>query len=214
MPDYAISWYRTKLPPEIHREVHMTTDAQGAQQTFAFLGMLATWFIGALWFHERGYHGLTIVFALLYGMQANFLINGMHELGHGFVFRTKFLNGVFLRLISFLGWLHPDMFFSSHLRHHRYTQNYPYDQENPQPVIHTVLDFLKFGFLNVRGFYDIMEQTARAAMGVYPTKHLWWTPAWEDVCYPPENPDAREWLDCIVISFRFLICFPADLRVV
>ena len=54
--------------------------------------------------------------------QANFLINGMHELGHGFVFKTQSVQNLFLRVISFLGWLHPDMFFSSHFRHHRYTQ--------------------------------------------------------------------------------------------
>ena len=34
--------------------------------------------------------------------QANFLINGMHELGHGFVFKTKHWNGFFMRIISFL----------------------------------------------------------------------------------------------------------------
>ena len=40
----------------------------------------------------------------------------MHELGHGFVFKTKWLNGLFMRILSFVGWLHPDMFFSSHFR--------------------------------------------------------------------------------------------------
>lgn len=39
------------------------------------------------------------------GLQANFLINGMHELGHGHVFRTRWLNGVFMRIFSFLGYV-------------------------------------------------------------------------------------------------------------
>ena len=30
-----------------------------------------------------------------------------------------------------------------------------------------------------------------AALGVYPTKHLWWTPMWEEVCYPPTDPALR-----------------------
>eukprot|EP00037_Helgoeca_nana_P024535 m.261271 g.261271 ORF g.261271 m.261271 type:complete len:177 (-) comp26665_c0_seq2:186-716(-) len=124
-------------------------------------------------------------------LQANFLINGMHELGHGHVFRTKFFNGFFLRVISFLGWLHPDMFFSSHLRHHRYTQNEPYDQEAPMPVLPTVKDLLGFAFVNVKGFVEIFDQTWRAAFGRYPTGHLGWRAVWEDVCYPPSKPEAR-----------------------
>lgn len=72
---------------------------------------------------------------------------------------------------------------------HRYTLNFPYDQEAPQPTAITLKGFLLFGVLNVKGCYDIMEQTFRAACGIYPTKHLWWTPAWEDICYPPENVD-------------------------
>ena len=59
------------------------------------------------------------------------------------------------------------------------------------PAVLTLRQFLAFGFLNVRGCYDVLDQTARAALGVYPTKHLWWTPMWEDVCYPPSNPAAR-----------------------
>lgn len=70
-------------------------------------------------------------------------------------------------------------------------RNFPHDQEALGPTILTLGGFLGFGFLNVRGWYDIMEQTVRAALGIYPTKHLWWTPAWEDICYPPENPAAR-----------------------
>eukprot|EP01047_Picozoa_sp_COSAG01_P100455 COSAG01_NODE_30308_length_618_cov_1.874759_1_plen_77_part_01 len=59
------------------------------------------------------------------------------------------------------------------------------------PTVLTLSGFLSFGFINVRGCYDIMEQTIRAAAGIYPTKHLWWTPMWEEVCYPPENAAAR-----------------------
>lgn len=153
--------------------------------------MLGAWFGFALYFQSVGRPGLSFLFAALYGMQSNFCINAMHELGHGYVFRTRWLNGVFCRIVSFLGWLHPDMFFSSHLRHHRYTQNAPWDQEAPQPAVHTIRQFLGFGFVNVRGCYDILEQTVRAATGAYPTRHLWWSPAWEDVCYPPARPEAR-----------------------
>ena len=126
----SISWYRTKLPPDVSKRISQSSDVLGAIQTLGFLAMLALWALLALMFHSSGNMFLATFFTLMYGMQSNFLINGMHELGHGFVFRTKCLNSFFMRVISFLGWLHPDMFFSSHLRHHRYTQNFPHDQEN------------------------------------------------------------------------------------
>ena len=199
-PNVTVKWYRTKLTKEQHKRLHQRSNTQAFMQTLSFFGMLIAWFALALHFWSRSNVMLTTIFVLLYGMQSNFMINAVHELGHGSVFRNKWLNAMFMRIFSFLGWLHPDMFFSSHLRHHRYTQNFPHDQENPmresvegapKPVILTLKRFLLFGFINVRGFYDIMEQTVRAAAGIYPTKHLWWTPMWEDVCYPPAKPASR-----------------------
>lgn len=116
LPDHSIDWYRTKLDPETHKRIHHKSDLHGAAQTLGFLGMLALWLWLAVRLQVAGRPGLAMPFVLLYGMQSNFCINGMHELGHGHVFRTRWLNGFFCRVISFLGWLHPDMFFSSRLR--------------------------------------------------------------------------------------------------
>lgn len=59
------------------------------------------------------------------------------------------------------------------------------------PVLLTLWDFFRFGFINVKDWYNIMEQTVRAATGFYPTGVLGWTPEWEEVCYPSDNPFAR-----------------------
>jgi hypothetical protein len=40
-------------------------------------------------------------------------------------------------------------------------QNFPHDQENPQPVIPTLKAYLYFAFVNVFGCYEILEQVAR-----------------------------------------------------
>jgi fatty acid desaturase len=130
LPDFTVEWYRTKIEdPKIFESLHRKSDVKGFIQAGGFLGTLLTTAFLALRSRSRGNNALTFLLVGLYGVQANFLINGMHELGHGTVFRTKLLNNVFLRIISFLGWLHPDMFFSSHLQHHRYTLWFPdYDQ--------------------------------------------------------------------------------------
>jgi fatty acid desaturase len=126
--------------------------SQGFLQTVPWLAVLATSASLSLSFASASdsFSPAAAFFACLYCVQSNFLINAMHELGHGYVFKTKFLNAFFMRIVSFLGWLHPDMFFSSHLRHHRFTQNPPLDLENPAPIRVTMRDFLCFGFLNVK----------------------------------------------------------------
>ena len=47
------------------------------------------------------------------------------------------------------------------------------------------------GLINVRGCFEIVSQTAKVAVGMYPTGHLGWLPGWEEICYPPERPAAR-----------------------
>ena len=82
------------------------------------------------------------------------------------------------------------MFFSSHLLHHRYTQNPPFDLENPTPIRITLGSFFRFSFINVEGFCGALVQTFKAALGVYPTGHLGWLPAWEEYIYK-NDPAAR-----------------------
>ena len=193
LPSVEIEWYRTPLSAEARARLHELSDARAAAQTLGFLGALALWAAAAVHCSVSCRPLLALAFALLYCCQANFLINGMHELGHGHVFKTQWLNGLFVRIVSFLGWLHPDLFFSSHLRHHRFTQyGAPLDLENPMPIRITISDFLGFGFLNIRGFIDIvLRQTLSAALGVFPTGHLGWRSDWEAILYPDSAPDER-----------------------
>jgi fatty acid desaturase len=199
---HSIEWYRTRIPAEVSSRVHETSDLLAAVQTLGWLSMLASWMYLAVYFSSSSTM-LATIFALLYCAQSNFSINAMHELGHGFVFKTKVLNSMFLRIVSFLGWLHPDMFFSSHLQHHRFTQNPPHDLENPMPVHITLADFFAFGFVNIKGFVDALLQTVRAALGIYPTGHLGWLPEWEARLYA-SDPSARRpamlWAWCLLIG--------------
>lgn len=144
-----------------------------------------------------------VLLTFVYGMQANFCINAMHELGHGFVFRTKVLNAVFMRIFSFLGWLHPDMFFSSHLRHHRFTQNPPLDQENPMPIRYTLEGFLQVALIDVKGAANALIQTTKIAMGITPCGYLGWLPEWEETIIDrsvDEMQRARLWARMLLLG--------------
>jgi fatty acid desaturase len=94
--------------------LHERSDLRGFIQTLGFLAVLAT--IGLLAFFSFGRLPWPAVVGLvfLHGTVCAFLPNGIHELGHGTVFRTKRLNVFFNRILSFFAWINFEMFNASH----------------------------------------------------------------------------------------------------
>ena len=130
-----VDWYRCQTPPGLLRELSRRSDAQGWLQAgghaalFALTACLSFYFfLQELW--------LAFLLALFcHGtITAFFRGNSTHELGHGTVFKTKWLNKVFLYLFSLIGWWDPFDYASSHTYHHRYTLHPEGDREVLLPV--------------------------------------------------------------------------------
>ena len=70
---------RPPAPPatQVFRKVHATSDLLGGLQTVGFLLNLGVWAGLALHYYREPNTAMTVLFTALYGMQANFLINGM-----------------------------------------------------------------------------------------------------------------------------------------
>jgi fatty acid desaturase len=130
-----VRWYRVPVARERLLELSKCNDAQGWFQAgghfvlFLLTGAL-TW---VLWSEQ-----MWVLFAfsfLTHGTVASFL-NGVapHELGHGTVFRAKWLNKFFLHLFSLISWWDPYDYASSHTYHHRYTLHPEGDRENLLPL--------------------------------------------------------------------------------
>ncbi|MFI5356942.1 MAG: fatty acid desaturase [Opitutales bacterium] len=180
-----VDWYRSPLPPATFKRLHQRSDLRGWLQTGGFFAVLAT--TGTLAFWSWRHHWawpVTVLLVFVHGMCSHFYINGMHELGHGTVFRTKALNAFFVRVVSFLCWVNFEMFNASHQRHHRYTLHPPDDQEVVLPVKLMVKHFFEQGFVNYKGWWWTMKYTVRIARG-----HM--ESPWELVCFPPGDPELR-----------------------
>lgn len=180
----VIDWYRTPIPPDVFKKLHERSDLLAFAQTLGILATLATTAGFALWSGSHWPWPVTVLLIFLHGTVSAFYPNGMHELGHGTVFRTKFFNSFFTRVLSFFGWMHPDVFSASHQRHHRYTLHPPDDQEVVLPVKLMLKHFLEQGFVNPRGFLWTFKFTLRLALGRFETP-------WELICYPPDQPQLR-----------------------
>jgi len=181
----VVDWYRTPIPTDVFKRLHQRSDAKAFVYTLGYLAVYATTatLVFLSWRHHAPWY-LTLLLVFAHGTVASFLTNAMHELGHGTVFKTKLFNEFFLRLISFLGWLHPDVFTASHQRHHRYTLHPPDDQEVVLPTKLMVKHFLEQAVFNPRGMKWMFLYTLRLACGRF-------TGAWELECYPPDQRPTR-----------------------
>ena len=103
------------------KSLHAKSDFKGAVQTLGYLAILTACAVAAWYSSHHWAWRATTGFVFLYGMVVAFLINAVHELGHGTVFKTKWLNSGFCHLFAFLGWINHETFQSSHIRHHRIT---------------------------------------------------------------------------------------------
>jgi fatty acid desaturase len=133
--DLRVKWYRSPIEFAKQRELSKRSDLQGWFQAgghlllFAFTGTLAY-----LFWSQKIWLGFLLAL-FVHGTVASFFVGvASHELGHGSVFRTKWLNKVFLYLFSLLGWWNPFDYANSHTYHHRYTLYPEGDRENLLPL--------------------------------------------------------------------------------
>ncbi len=185
-PVAVVDWYRTPIPSDVFKRLHERSDWRAFVQTGGFLAIAAGTGTLTYWSWAHWAWPWTLLCLFVHGTVSHFYVNGMHELGHGTVFKTKLLNQIFVRVVSFLGWNQPDMFTGSHQRHHRYTLHAPDDQEVILPVKLMLKHFLEQAVVNPRAFIWVMKYTWRIGAGRIGSEG-----GWELVCFPADQPQLR-----------------------
>lgn len=180
----SVAWYRTPIDLKTLKSLHPCSDGWGLLQSAGYLGTLIV--TGTTAFYSAGHWAVwvTIPLIFLHGMCFAFQINAVHELGHNTVFKTKFLNALFVRIFAFLGWINFEMFNTSHIRHHRYTLHPPDDLEVVLPIRMMVKHFFKQGFVNPMGAWSTLKETIRIARGKLRGE-------WELTLFPESDPENR-----------------------
>ena len=148
-----IEWYRCPIERETLRELTERSDLKGGIQAAGHLALAAA--TGALtvycFLEERWIGFVLALFA--HGTVASNLHYACHELGHGTVFRTRWLNALFLRIYSVLAWWNHHEYGMSHTHHHLFTLHPRGDREVvlPFPPAWKPLYLLQLFTLNVTG---------------------------------------------------------------
>ncbi|MCG3180857.1 MAG: hypothetical protein BIFFINMI_03220 [Phycisphaerae bacterium] len=180
----TVKWYRSRVTREQLSQLNKRSDLLGLAQTLGFLGLLATTGVAA-WY--SAYHWpwwVTLPVLYFHGTCWNFQINGFHELVHDSVFATRWLNKVFLFVLSFLGWLNPYQFWASHTEHHKYTLHPPDDLEVILPVKLTLRGFFSVAIVSPMGLYWTLRGTIRNADGRVQGQ-------WMEHLFPQSDPARR-----------------------
>ena len=175
-----ISWYRVPLPKEKLRELTQRSDGKGFLQTVPYLLLLVA--TGGAAFYAYAHLPLPWLFVILFfhGTFYAFLLNGFHELVHGTLFKTKWLNTAFLQVFSFLSWNNQVLFRASHIRHHASTLHPPDDEEVILPLHLPVWTFVRCALVNPLGFWKVLRDTVRHSFGLLNTP-------WERVLFPERD---------------------------
>ena len=158
--DEKVDWKRPPIDREILKRCTKRSDIKGLWHS---LGVLAILGASGAWAYYAFVSGQWIMLAVaLYVHGGLFAFNPQtHELSHGTVFRTKWLNGLFKRVFGLLRWTSNSAVYKmSHTAHHLYTTHRRSDGEVvlPRPetteeVLHSALRIVDITGL-VTAVYD------------------------------------------------------------
>jgi fatty acid desaturase len=127
---FRIPWYRSPVDQASLKELTRRSDLRGALQTLGHIALIAITGAASWYFFN---HGIWIGLALslfAHGTIYSFVAGlATHELAHGTVFKTKWLNSLFLRFLSLVSWLNFHDYKMSHTYHHMYTLHPRGDRE-------------------------------------------------------------------------------------
>lgn len=182
----AIQWRRTPLSPDLLNALNERSDAKAWLQAGGYLASLLITGASAYWAWSIENWWLTGALVFLHGTVAAFTINGVHELVHGTVFRTPWLNTAFAYIFAFIGWINHRFFWLSHTEHHKYTLHAPDDLEVVVPITQTIPDWLKGAFINFNAF-KMVGMHIRRSLGILKGD-------WEHALLPPEARKKRRYV--------------------
>jgi len=192
-----VEWYRSPIPGAKLRELSRRSNRQAWFQAGGHLALFVITAALVTHFWSRQLWGVFLVALFCHGTVTSFFTGvAPHELGHGTVFRTKWLNKVFLYLFSLIGWWDIYDYGSSHTYHHRYTLHPEGDRENLLPLEPSLASFFMLQLFTV----NLVTQPRRVFSKGGLVSTVWVTlKAAFGVVGPPEVP-IFEWLRALHVD--------------
>lgn len=199
----TIGWYRTAIASETLKGLNTRSDLKGLLQSGGYLALVFCTGAASLWSAFTGYWYLTPFLLLLHGTCSTFNINGVHELCHNTVFKSKRLNGFFVRVFGFIGWNDWVWFNASHANHHRYTLHPPRDGEVVLPIVWlSRKGFWQTALWSPTAPYHLVRAAFLKARGCFEDE-------WTRSIFPEDKPEAirglKAWNRFVLIGHSIIV---------
>ena len=165
MTSYHVNWYRSAIDPARLEQLNQPSNVRGFLQAGGHLALIALTAAACItaWLHEAWWWLLAALY--LHGTVCSFIMNAVHEMVHGTVFRSPWLNRTLVHVFAFIGWKDPYSFWASHRKHHRYTLHDPHDREVVVPIRHRPADFVRAFTIEPMALRGPLKRIARRALG-------------------------------------------------
>lgn len=180
-----VKFYRSPVTREELAQLNKRSDFLGFVQTLGFLAVLAIAAGTAIYSSIHWPWYVTVLLVFVNSHFWHFLVNGFHELVHDSVFRTRWLNRLFLYIYTFLAWHNHHHFWASHTEHHKYTLYSPDDMEVVFPQTFDLKNFWKWSIINYRYPYDLFKGKFKSFIGHMPED------PWSRSLFPESDPARR-----------------------
>lgn len=213
-----LQWYRCPVDTKVLRTLMEPSNTQGFIQAGGHLLIFVCTGILTLYFFHQEYW-LAFILALFIHCTCSSFFKGMaaHELGHGTVFRTKWLNRLFLYIYSLIGWHNFHEYAMSHTYHHRYTLHPSGDREVVLPLRIAIgnplylLQLFTFNFVGgpvTHGMIPVIKGTLQTACGGFgsATNSREWSTALYTT-HPSEHRQAITWARLVLLFHCSIIIF-------
>jgi len=158
---------RRLVAPDRLRALMQRSDPRGALQLGSHAGAILV--SGTLLWQLWGTWWAVPVF-MIHGVLLNFLYAGQHELSHATVFRTKWPNELFGRVIGFLMIFPRDFDKIQHWAHHQHTQDWEKDGELVREP-YTLTSYLLW-FWGPTYWYTRIARIVRFCRGIVPEPYI------------------------------------------
>jgi len=140
-----VRWYRSPIDHERLRALSVRSNKQGWIQAGGHAAILVGLAALTVWFWTLQWWIGFILSLWCTGFVATFFKGtAVHELGHGTVFKSRFLNRFFLHAFCLISWWDPYDYAASHTYHHRFTTHRKADRENVLPLTPSLHPWLLF----------------------------------------------------------------------
>jgi fatty acid desaturase len=181
-----IQWHRSPIDSELFKELTKRSDAKALIHLMSHLAFVGAMGVLSYWSFMNLSLVVSIPMYLIFANAFNFLgqTAAIHELSHGTVFESKFLNRFFTNILGFITWSDHVFYKNSHMKHHQYTAHHGLEKEVELPMKLRIRDFLYSLVGNPFITYKTLFAYIRRSVGIIKGE-------WEEMIFPEEAQKKR-----------------------